>query len=413
MKGEELMTYLQQPEVAILNVREKVNNSLPLKEDIFKLLDMIGAWEDIFADKNKRVLLKPNLVHPMHSGSGHITDNRIVFALAELLLEIGFNEKNIVLGEGCGVGFAFATQNDTLNCVRAAGLEPIKDKYGIDIVDLNKDKAIEMDVPNPLVMEKVKIAKTVLDSDILINLPVMKTHIRTGVTLSLKNMKGVLPGLEKRKTHKLGIDEGVADLNSLVKTTLTIVDGIVGMEGNWEYPRDCVPMGILVAGKDLVAVDTICSKIMGFDPRKIRHINRAAEKKLGIMDESKIIIKGLQLEEINVRPFKPRFQCFIEDYPNVNIVDEYACTGCYSSILSALVYLKEQGQKEKLKDLNVVLALYTDEPIKDLKGKNLIIGLCNQKFKDKGLYVPGCPPNAIEMIKAICKLCEIDLQVAL
>ncbi|MEW6624666.1 MAG: DUF362 domain-containing protein [Bacillota bacterium] len=392
-------------EVAILDVNNKVNNSLPLKDDIYKILDMIGAWDDVFGDKSKKVLLKPNLVHPKKSGSGHITDSRIVFALVELLLETGFKEKSIVLGEGCGVGFAFATTlNETMECVKAAGLQPIKEKYGIDIVDLNKDVAVEMDVPDPLVMDKVKIAKTVLESDLIINLPVMKTHIRTGVTLSLKNMKGVLPGIEKRKTHKLGIDEGIADLNSLVRTSLSVVDGIVGMEGNWEYPRDCVPLGLLIAGKDPVAVDTVCSKIMGFDPQKIRHINRAAEKQVGTMNESKIIVKGLQLNEINVKPFKPRFQSFIEDYPTVNIIDEYGCTGCYSSILSALVHLKGKGLKDKLKDLNIILAVYKEDSIKNLTGKTLIIGVCNKDFKDKGLYVPGCPPNAVEMIEAICEL---------
>lgn len=393
MKGQKLS------EVAILRVGEKSPSSL--RSDVYEILDYIGAWNDVFADNKKRVLIKPNLCYPRQSGSGVITDGRIVFALVEILCDLGF--KNIVLGEGSAVGYDFVQNYDTWECIRAAGLESLQDTYGVKIVDFNRDEAVEVDVPNPLVMDKVKIAKSVLECDIIVNMPVIKTHIRTFVTLGLKNMKGVLPGNEKKKTHRLGLDEAIADLNSVVTPDVTLVDGIVGMEGNWEYPRDCVPLGILVAGKDPVAVDTICTRIMGYDPKKIRHLSCAAQKNLGTMDERHIIVKGLSLDQIQIKPFKPRFQAFMEDFPGVNIIDQYGCTGCYSGILSALVHLNKKGFKGRLNNLNLVLAIYDSTPLDNITGKTVVIGKCNAKFKDKAVFVPGCPPRPLDIVQAIAK----------
>ncbi len=385
--------------IAVADVRGKAER-VSLRDEIYQLLQQIGALESIFHDPQKRVLLKPNLVYPRKSGSGIITDNRLVFGLVEVLQLLGF--KDIVVGEGSAVGYDFVQNYDTFECMKVAGLDCLPEKYHVRLVDFNRDEPVEIAVPDPLVMDRVKIARTALECDIIVNLPVMKTHIRTGITAGLKNMKGVLPGNEKKKTHRLGIDEALADLASAVKADLTIVDGIVGMEGNWDYPRDCVPLGIVLAGTDRVAIDCACAKIMGFDPEKIRHLTCSAQKRLGTMDLSKIEFLGMSWDEIPTKTFKGRFQSFMEDFPGVNLIDQYGCTGCSSTILSTLTYFNKKGYKGHLQNLNIVTAVYDSQPIiEKCPGHTFILGTCNTPFKHLGTFVPGCPPKAPDLIKEI------------
>lgn len=394
--------------IVVTDVRSK-NASESLRQDLFNTLQQLGVLDTIFYDKTKRVLLKPNLVYPRKSGSGIITDRRIVIGLIEILQDLGFSD--ITVGEGSAVGYDFVQNYDTYECMKAAELDELPRRYGVKLVDFNRDEPIEIDVPNPLIMERVKIARTALESDIIINLPVMKTHIRTGITAGLKNMKGVLPGSEKKKTHRLGLEEAIADLNTAVKVDLTLVDGIVGMEGNWDYPRDCVSLGIIMGSTDPVALDATCSRIMGFDPYKIRYISYAEEKKLGVMDSDKIEFVGLKWDEIPKKNFKPRFQSFVEDFPGVNVIDDYACTGCYSTILSTLAYINRKGFKGSLNNLNLVLAVNDNKKLDDLKGETFIIGTCNATFNNKGVFIPGCPPKAPELIASIKQVFNLDFEV--
>jgi uncharacterized protein (DUF362 family) len=120
-----------------------------------------------------------------------------------------------------------------LDAFTRSGTSDVADRLGIDYIDLNRDDAVDVAIPGCYVMDRVKIAKTVVESDVIISVPVLKTHRRTIVTLSLKNMKGVMPSREKRKTHQLGLERAIVDLNTVVKPDFTVVDGLVGLGGLW------------------------------------------------------------------------------------------------------------------------------------------------------------------------------------
>jgi uncharacterized protein (DUF362 family) len=116
--------------------------------------------------------------------------------------------------------------------------------------------------------------------DFLVSLPKLKTHHWAGVTLSLKNMFGVVPGgcygWPKNALHWAGIDPAILDINAAVRPDFAIVDGIIGMEGNGPIQGQSKPCGVLVVGDDPVAVDATCTRIMGLLPEKINYIARAA-----------------------------------------------------------------------------------------------------------------------------------------
>ncbi len=139
-----------------------------------------------------------------------------------------------------------------------------------------------------MVAKEIKVAKRVLDADFLINVPTMKTHVATGVSLCLKNLKGVLPENEKRRSHFLGVNKFVTDLNSIVKPHLCVIDGTVAMEGDGPMQGTPVHLGVLVAGCDPVATDLIATRVMGLDPWEFKCFNYAKNRRMGVWREADI-----------------------------------------------------------------------------------------------------------------------------
>jgi len=129
-------------------------------------------------------------------------------------------------------------------------------------------------------LKELYLPKIIRGVDFLVSLPKLKTHHWAGVTLSLKNMFGVVPGScygwPKNILHWAGIDRAILDINAAVRPDFAIVDGIIGMEGNGPIQGVSKPSGVLVLGDDPVAVDSTCTRIMGLQPEKIDYLARAA-----------------------------------------------------------------------------------------------------------------------------------------
>ena len=134
------------------------------------------------------------------------------------------------------------------------------------------------------------MAKRVLEADRVINVPVLKTHLQTVVTGALKNLKGVVPGREKHIIHLAGLDDGIVDINTVVRTDLVVVDAIDCMEGTGG-PTNGRPIrvGLIIAGDNPVEVDATCLRIMGVDPHKVAHVRKAAERGLGRLDGFEVL----------------------------------------------------------------------------------------------------------------------------
>jgi len=121
---------------------------------------------------------------------------------------------------------------------------------------------------------------------LLVSMPKMKTHHWAGATLGMKNLFGLVPGgvygWPKNVLHWAGINESIADLHQLFPKTFTLVDGIIGMEGNGPIQGTPRPVGVIVAGASPVAVDATCCRIMGLDPARAGYLLLAAgEENLG------------------------------------------------------------------------------------------------------------------------------------
>jgi uncharacterized protein (DUF362 family) len=128
-------------------------------------------------------------------------------------------------------------------------------------------------------LSELYLPNTVLGCDLLVSLPKMKTHHWVGATLSMKNFFGLVPGAvygwPKNVLHWAGIHESIADIHRIVPRRFAVVDGIEGMEGNGPIQGELKRAGVLVAGRDLVAVDATCCRVMGIDPEKLLYLKLA------------------------------------------------------------------------------------------------------------------------------------------
>jgi hypothetical protein len=220
----------------------------------------------------------------------------------------------------------------------------------------------------------------------------------------MKNMKGILPDIYKKKFHTLyGVTQSVIDLMTAVKPGLAVVDGILAQEGMGPMLGTPVDMGIIIAGKDVVAVDTVTGAIMGFAPEEIPIVDGASKAGIGISDFKNIEVVGTPIQEVK-RRFK-RFNEAVQEtlhFPDgfKLLIEEKACTGCRESVLSAMFELNKENKLNLLKGWTVISG-QTKTVSETDKSKLLIVGNCLTKFKNQGIFVAGCPPWNWQVINSI------------
>lgn len=223
--------------------------------------------------RGKTVLLKPNLVEYI-PGSEVNTDPRLVGAAANAFLTLG--AKTVLVGEGPG------HQRDTMLVLAESGLETELQARRIRFVDLNRDEVRKVQLETPFTgLECLWLPRTVLTCDFVVSMPKVKTHHWAGVTLSMKNLFGVVPGVAygwpKNVLHCKGIDRSILDVNSAVPAHFVIADGIIGMEGNGPLHGSPRNLGRIVLADDPVAADFVCTRLMGLNPLRVNYLAQAAE----------------------------------------------------------------------------------------------------------------------------------------
>jgi uncharacterized protein (DUF362 family) len=373
-----------------------------VEDAVRRSIELAGGLGAIIST-GSTVLLKPNVVSPSPSGSGKITDARVTEAVAKVVLE--GKPARVVIGEGSSVGYDFPGRKDSMHCLEVSGTADVARRLGLDLVDLNRDEQVQVRAENAFVMEAFAVARAVWEADVIVDLPVIKTHVRTGITCGLKNMKGVLPGDWKKRTHQLGLDRGIVDLNRAIKPHFTVVDAIVGMAGTGQYPEDCMPLGCIVAGADVVAVDAVCATIAGFDVEQILHVQLAAQAGLGVADLARIEVRGEAIADV-ARRFTPYQDAAQDRFGAARIVERNACTGCMGEMVSTFIYLNKAGFGDRLADLTLIMG--TPEVLPEIDGTPVVVGKCARAYRHRGIYIPGCPPHGIAITDAACKALGLD-----
>jgi len=274
--------------VAILNAAEYSEKIETLLMDGLRLfrLNLLG----------KTVLLKPNLVEDLPGPVN--TNSALIGAAARCFLRLGATR--IVIGEGPG------HQRDTELVVQVAGLKPHLADRRIEFVDLNRDELAKVKLKaNYSGLGELWLPRSVLDSDFVVSMPKVKTHHWAGVTLSLKNMFGIVPGMKygwpKNLLHWHGIHESILDICATVPIHFVIADGITAMEGNGPLQGTARELRKIVLADDPVAADATCARLMGFDPLRVQHLSEGG-RFLGNLRADRITMLA-ERAEVPICPF--------------------------------------------------------------------------------------------------------------
>jgi uncharacterized protein (DUF362 family) len=273
--------------VAVLNAAEYSEKIESL------LLDGLRLFR--FNVAGKVVLLKPNLVEDIFGPVN--THATVVGAAARCFLRLGAGR--VVIGEGP------AHQRDTELVVHAVGLKPHLSERQIEFIDLNRDELARVKLKADFSgLGELWLPRTVLESDFVVSMPKVKTHHWAGVTLSLKNMFGIVPGMKygwpKNLLHWHGIHESILDICATVPVHFVIADGITAMEGNGPLQGVARQLGKIVLADDPIAADATCARLIGFDPLRVRHLSDGG-RFLGNLHTERITM----LAESVQRPTRP------------------------------------------------------------------------------------------------------------
>ena len=297
--------YFSRPDVKA--IRETVYASL-------ETLDRSTGFAERF--RGKTVLVKPNLVFMMHN-SGYAlddipqsTDPRVFEAVISYLAGL---KCTITIVESSGKGAP------TMQHFQECGIDRIAKFYGTGLVALEEQPLDHYLVPKAEVQKDVYIPRIVSEiiegKALYVSVPKMKTNLYTGVTLGFKNAMGMLPGYMRYRNHNYNIEAKLVDMLYLFKPDLTVVDGIIGGEGNTPGPVDPVKVGMIVTGTNSVEVDRVVTRIMGFDPENLALMKEAEKRGFG---DPEVEIIGTE----RVVPFRPAESSFLtprfrRNWPNV------------------------------------------------------------------------------------------------
>ena len=297
-------------------------------------LDLMGTAGNMIKPGDK-VIVKPNFVCGKNDEEwkGETTSNFIIEGAVKALKDLG---ARVVVAEGS------AGDMETRGMAEKKGLLDICKRYGVPFHDLNYDPAVKVKVPHPLVLDEVYIAKSIVESDKLVSVPLMKTHFNAAITLGMKNWVGILSrnyynhsrggvrALHRGNFHSqtkinwetrygkgtpqnqewlknMALGAGIADIVSACPISLTIIDGIYGREA--QAPDSCGDLVdikqrfghyMVITGDNVLSTDIITAQFMNQPVDKIPQFQFAIKKKIGPYKIQDINIRGAKLKDINL-----------------------------------------------------------------------------------------------------------------
>src|SRR5438309_2134333 len=360
-----------------------------IEEAAHRVIKQIGGMASVLQGA-KVAILKPNFVAGRSAETGSTTSFALLKAVAEEVQACGAEP---VLCEMPGTEF------DREATYTILGVEQFCAANGIRIlrIDPEGDELdwVELKPAGAKKLRRFSIPR-ILNEACLINLPVLKTHVVSTMTLAMKNPMGILPRPDRRSMHTLGIDQCIVDMNRAIKPGLTIVDGSVGQDGEGPLYGDKADLQVLVAGRDSLAVDLVCCQLVGVKPRDIPHL-KLALKQLGkpswtLVGEEVGVIKKFRLPE-----HKPLYRfifwlMYPLDYPYTMIAErgKHLCTTLYGT---GLVGTRPQISAEMCTRCGVCVDTCPLPNVIDLKTLKVNYNTCQRCL----LCYEACPEKAISV----------------
>jgi len=356
---------------------------------------------DLSVARGKKVLLKPNAGRIAAPEAAVTTHPEVVGAAIDAFTEAG---ATVSVGESPIVGVK------TLEALEACGISAVVRERNCELIDMDRRRFVPVEITDGLAIQELKVCPEALEHDIVVSIPVMKMHMHTGVTLSVKNMKGCLWRRSKIDLHMLPPVDGheddkslniaITDMASVLCPHIAIIDGAVGMEGLGPSAGAVRELGVVVVGVNAFAADAVACALMGVEASSVPHLRMSAERGFGVTDLNRINVAPDNWRELTV-PFAPPPESMDIQFPGVKVLDENSCSACQSTLL---MFLQRYGEKlgdyyPKEETVSIAIGKGHD----DLPLGALCVGNCTRMHKEKGVFVSGCPPVPSEILNALEK----------
>lgn len=324
--------------------------------------------------RHARITVKPNLVSPVPAEFGATTHPEAVEGIVLYLRDKGF--RNIRIAEGSWIG------DKTADAYEYCGYRSLCERLQIPFTDLQKDAVVEINCAGlPL-----RVCRTAVQTDFLINVPVLKGHCQTRISCALKNMKGLLPNPEKRHFHAMGLHKPIAHLNAGLRQDFILVDHICG-DPDFEDGGDPLVRSCLMAATDPVLTDAYACRLLGYDISEVPYIGLAEALGVGCADLSRLKLTDLGTPDPADVPLTHRTLDV-----SYSVEDADSCSACYGELIGALRRLREEGLADRLP-----CRLGIGQGFRGKKGA-WGIGSCTAGFD---FHVPGCPPTEEAIYQAL------------
>ena len=281
-------------------------------QSIAESIELLGGISS-FINKGERVLLKPNLLSAKPIEKAVTTHPAVIEAVIRIVKDAGANP---FIGDSPGIGSAGQV-------AAKSGIKEVAERYGVDIVNLSDGVLIENDKGK--VFKRFDVSRMAFEADAIINIPKLKTHAMMTMTLGVKNLFGCVPGKRKVSWHfeaghdKMAFAKMLVELYQLLNPRLTILDGIIGMEG--DGPGSGIPrkIGIIAASADAVAMDMVVGRMVGLEPHGLSTTQAAVELGVGETDLDRVEIvgdgSGMAFEDFKFPEItEPRFASWLPSF---------------------------------------------------------------------------------------------------
>jgi uncharacterized protein (DUF362 family) len=331
------------PMVAI--VKADFPLTTPRVEDMVRqAVGLLGGLECKIR-KGGHVVVKPNLFAPYPPPIS--VDRRVVAAVVKLAREAGAGRVTVI--EGVSVGTLMKRVNPERSCcgasrgfttvevMRMLGVKKAVEEAGGEVLGVEDAEKVVVDIKGSRALHRVSYPKVVLDADYFINVPAMKTHTMTMVTLSIKNLQGLLDEKGRYYAHRDDLDQHMVDISKIRQPDLVVLDGLIAMEGMGAGEGGSpVEMGLILAGHDQVALDCVASQCMGIDnPLAVGTTRIAGYDGLGCANPFLIEVRGTPVAEarkkltLPINYTQPLDSIVTGVYPNIDLYIGGACPTCW------------------------------------------------------------------------------------
>ncbi|MEI8349923.1 MAG: DUF362 domain-containing protein [Candidatus Omnitrophota bacterium] len=373
----------------------------PLRENSQEIHDLLLFLESTLAlildlkaiIENKTVFIKPNLNFvPTKLNPYAMTDPRLLFALVQLIHKN--RPKNIIIGEKGGQKKPSQFSYDLLR-------QHFNIPSYVELMPIDTEKRVEIETLTKITSQKLSLPESYVRADVVINIPKMKTHSLTDVSLGIKNLFGLLTDEEKIRQHNEDIVFKLVDLLSIRQPDITIIDGIFALEGQGPLYGTPRRNNIIVAGNECLATDAVAAFLMGFEPAHIAHMALAARYGLGKINFNEIELKGKNPNELRQNFIKADFNY----NPVSNVVDIIKGRDIPSGYLNAISHSLERIFYENLNP--VPLKIYVGKFANILpENKSIIFGdvTADSVHCNDSMVIKGHPPIAFALYDIIKEL---------